>query len=72
MSADFGAADIDLVRGFDSVDVGASLTTPSRPASATKSFECEPQILTQASDALICIGNQYHERGDRLHSPAVL
>jgi hypothetical protein len=55
MSADFAVTDIDLVRGFDSVDVGASFDYTVTACQCNESFECEPQILTQASDTLICI-----------------
>jgi hypothetical protein len=55
MTADFAVKDIDLVRGFDRVDVGASFDYAVTACQCNESFECEPQILTQASDALICI-----------------
>jgi hypothetical protein len=55
MTADFAVQDIDLVRGFDSVDVDASFDYTVTACQCNESFECEPQILTQASDALICI-----------------
>jgi hypothetical protein len=55
MTADFAVQDIDLVRGFDSIDVVASFDYTVTACQCNESFECEPQILTQASDALICI-----------------
>jgi hypothetical protein len=55
MTADFAVQDIGLVRGFDSVDVGASFDYTCTACQCNESFECESQILNQASDALICI-----------------
>jgi hypothetical protein len=55
MTADFAVMDIDLARGIDSIDVGASFDYTVTACQCNESFECEPQTLTQASDALICI-----------------
>ncbi len=55
INADFAVTDINLVRGFGSVDVGASFDYTVTACQCNESFECEPQILTQTSDALICI-----------------
>jgi hypothetical protein len=55
MTAGFAVTDIDLVRGIDSVDLGASFDYSVTACQCNESFECAPQTLTQFSDTLICI-----------------
>jgi hypothetical protein len=53
MTADFAQMDIDLARGFDSVDRRFFDHRHGLPVQ--RIVLSEPQTLTQASDALICI-----------------
>jgi hypothetical protein len=62
--------DIDLARGIDSVDVGASLTTVTA-CQCNESFGVSPRPLPRLQ-MLICIETNTTNVEDRLHSPADL